>query len=1686
MNKQESNTHLVLEFLGTLSKMENERACLDYTLDFFNQISGARLLGCITILDNKPSELIVKTLGDECDHIKVAERLSTFNEEHHLTKCGTGFLLSVTNHGNVLAKLEISQIDQKENISEYLNIAIMIKSVLGVCIAKARSDTELNQKQQLLDVKQQELKEALDSVKRINRHFSLSLEAANSGSWSQDLISGEIIWDEGVERIFGIEAGSFAGTAMEWEKLVHPDDLEGIIEAIQEAVKVRSTINHEYRIANGSDSWKHINTFGKILCDEKNNPIRIVGICMDMTERVKSENAIKKLADRYKTILTASQDGYWIVDSNGKIIEVNDAYVQVSGYSRKEILSMSIADLELFVSELDIKERLNLLSSSGWHTFITKHRTKSGKIIDIELSTGVMEHGPAPLYFAFLKDASRRVKQTNIERLRSERFHSLHQLSTLKIENINQITDFTLNHTVALTNSNIGFLGFLNEDETKLIVHVWSNNAMNEQTIHSMPYEYPLEQAGLWGDAVRQRKTIIYNENSKDVEKKRGIPYGHIKIDRLITVPAILENKVLAIISVANKKEDYDADDVKYIELISSEMVRHNQEQKILQNLTISENRFRKSIMEAPLPVMLHAEDGEVLMVNSIWTNMTGYIYDNIATIDSWLELAFSWKEDTTAEKKYFQSIYNSNESSGEGEFEIVSISGQRLIWNFSSSSLGKLPDGRKLAVSMAVDITERKIAENALRESEQKLLKNIAEQKLIEKNLQMSERRFKSIIEQSGDGISLFSSDLCHALVNPAYCEMLGYSQKELLGHSVLDFLPNNSTFRIFVEGFEGESEIREHQFIHKDGSRFYVETRAYPIEYQNQQYVLVSSRNITARKLAEEKSRRLMEAREVISKLLQLSLVPSKHEHLLDDALSLLLSVPWLEIQNKGAIFLCNEAGTELRLAAHHGFPNNMQTNCANIPFGHCLCGMAAQNKQFIFTNNIDELHQNRFPDMKPHGHYIIPILVEEHLLGVINIYLHAGHQRNEEEEKFLQTFATTVASIIERRTAEMERIKTNLANQAKSEFLASMSHEIRTPMNAVIGLADLALETATQPKIRDYLNKILASSNSLLRIINDILDFSKIEAGKTELENKDFFVHEIFDHLLDIFRIQAKDRGLELIITYSLEQMYVLIGDSLRLEQIIRNLLSNALKFTETGSIELFVKTLNVTADLVELEFAVHDTGMGITKAQTDILFTPFSQADISIAKNYGGTGLGLAICKRLVEVMNGKIWVDSVPNQGSTFRFTAVFGRNLAAETSKNTLTPPEDLNKMKVLVVGNNSINNKSLEGMLHLFSFETITANSWEEADKLLHDAQEVKSEFQLILIAHHMPDVDGIYSMKGVPRPKIILIDSYDDDKNIQNQFDVELIDAHLTLPINCTTLFDTIMDIFGNKMFKSRVKEINKFSSDMVSEKIGGARILLVEDTLINLQVAGEYLEGAGLEVLVAQNGKEAVKMAFELPLDAILMDMHMPEMDGYMATKLIREKISFDKLPIIALTANAMIGDREKCLACGMNDHVAKPIDTKKLFSALLQWIPPRKQNILPAPTDIIHYEEIFPDFSIPTNQIDIIHALEKLDGNKALLWSVLMEFLKDFADADKTIKSAIIDNVPPDIKGAKAVLHNIKGISGTIHATDLFEITKSFEDAIRMNRSELWPDFLPQFEKAIGQVVKFIEQLKQTLD
>jgi two-component system sensor histidine kinase/response regulator len=1032
-----------------------------------------------------------------------------------------------------------------------------------------------------------------------------------------------------------------------------------------------------------------------------------------------------------------------------------------------------------------------------------------------------------------------------------------------------------------------------------------------------------------------------------------------------------------------------------------------------VQEATGELKKVSEAVEQSPVSVVITAKDGTIEYVNPRFSQVTGYSAEEaIGQIPRVL------KSDDLPES-YYKELWDTILAGKvwKGEFKNKRKNGEEF-WESALISPIKNEEGEiSYFVAVKEDITEKKQIEEALRASEEKS---------------------RLLLESVGEGIFGVNLDGRLAFINPAANRMLGYGPEELIGHEVHKKIHHSHAdgsaypksecpmYLTYVDGTD--HHIADEVLWRKDASSFPVEYTSMPIKKDEHVVgAVVTFMDITERKHTEE--------------------VLKEKEAQLSTAVSSMVGGIFM-IDKDLNFQLTNEQFHEL-----YDFP--IELGKKGMPFIDFL-RMRAKRGEYG-PGDSEELVAKRLEMYKDAVQAKEITIYEDKVPGNRTTEVYRAPTQD-------GGFVFVINEITERKKAEDElRIAKETAveaTKAKSEFLANMSHEIRTPMNAIIGMAHLALKTDLTAKQYDYLKKMDSSAKSLLGIINDILDFSKIEAGKLDMESVDFQLEDTLDNVSTLVGIKTQEKGLELLFKTDSSVPTALVGDSLRLGQILINLSNNAVKFTDAGEIVVSTELVKKDEDQVTLKFSVQDTGVGMTGEKAAKLFQPFVQADSSTTRKYGGTGLGLTISKRLAEMMGGEIWVESEPGRGSTFSFTANFG--LGKEKAKKQYKPTSELHGMKVLVVDDNATSRDILEEMLESFTFEVTLAASAKEGLAELENASE-SEPFELVIMDWKMPGMDGVEASKLIKShkslskiPPIILVTAYGREEVMRQAEEVGL-EGFLLKPVSASMLFDTIMQAFGEEVTEaSRIAQRHEQQAEAL-DHIRGANVLLVEDNEINQQVAKEILEGAGLIVTLAADGQEGVNAVKENNYDVVLMDVQMPVMDGYTATREIRKENDFKDLPIIAMTAHAMAGDEDKSLQAGMNGHVTKPIDPKQLFSTLQNWIKPREKRVQVEQSEVpVEQSEtekpVTPEDELPESLsgFDLADGLKRLQGNKKLYRKLLLSFAADYNTVANEIRQAL------DAKNfdqAHSLVHNLKGLAGNLSATDLQATAANLENLVK---------------------------------
>ncbi|KQU67879.1 hypothetical protein ASE08_17970 [Rhizobacter sp. Root16D2] len=865
-------------------------------------------------------------------------------------------------------------------------------------------------------------------------------------------------------------------------------------------------------------------------------------------------------------------------------------------------------------------------------------------------------------------------------------------------------------------------------------------------------------------------------------------------------------------------------------------------------------------------------------------------------------------------------------------------------------------------------------------------------------------ERFFHAIFDHAPVGIVNIAADLSRQQANAALAAIFGYDERELASVPVGDLVvpEDREELRAMVaDAFAGKPDLRSSlRYQHRDGHIGWIDLSLSTLRGENGRIesIIAIALDVTARKLALAE---LHQERERLRRILETAPVG-------------------VAISVEGTVRFANPRTHELIRLTGSDRPDTY------VDLADRDRMMAMLEKDGIVRNY--ELRMNG-----PDG-------LERDILAT---YLPTDY---EGKAGILGWLVDITAHKEDERALEQAKAAAEDATQAKSMFLANMSHEIRTPMNAIIGMSHLALRTELAPKQRDYVQKIYNAGTALLGIINDILDFSKIEAGKLDVERVDFNLDDVLSNLATVTVAKAQEQDLEYLFDVPAEVPRGLRGDPLRLGQILINLVNNAIKFTERGEIHLSARTLAESQGRVQLQFCVRDTGIGMTPEQAARLFQPFTQADGSTTRRFGGTGLGLSICKRLVEMMDGRIWVESEVGEGSRFSFTCWLAESDAPPRALRVV--PEALNDLRVLVVDDNPVARYILVDAFKGLPVHVTAASGGKEALEMLSTAPQ---PFQLLLTDWQMPGLNGIElalrAREELPAPPRVILATAFGREEVRAAAEAAGIDAFLLKPLDRSALIDALVEVFAPEHMAAQAPARGSVP------RFEDAHVLLVEDNDTNQQIATELLEAAGVSADIASNGQQAIeRMQAAGPgrYDLVFMDLQMPVMDGYEATRRLRDDERFRGLTIIAMTAHAMKEERQRCMDAGMNDHVAKPIEPPALYGVLRRWL-----------HDKLATEEPWPirpgatrsgaSIGLPAlDGFDLDAARHRVNGNEVLLLKLLRRFREEQPRVPQGIRLALRAD---DRTTAERQAHTLKSLAGNLGLRGVQELAAELEAAIR---------------------------------
>ncbi|MBF0453284.1 MAG: PAS domain S-box protein [Magnetococcales bacterium] len=1046
------------------------------------------------------------------------------------------------------------------------------------------------------------------------------------------------------------------------------------------------------------------------------------------------------------------------------------------------------------------------------------------------------------------------------------------------------------------------------------------------------------------------------------------------------------------------------------------------QAERLLQE---SESIQRDLYENAPVAfISVSVLDGRILRCNKAFERLFGYLPEEVESLR-----IFNLYADTPQGLPIAETIFNtliSNASVMDQEVEMVRQDGT-IIW--ASVSTSPKMDGQGQVVesrSVILDLTARKEAEKSL-------------------------RQYAAIVAASKDHMAFLDRNYIYRAVNDAYLINHGKQKDDIIGRTVEDLLGGKVFKRIQANldrCLAGEVVNFQGWFVFPVQGRRWMDISYFPQFQEDGEVsgIVVTSRDHTYRKELTDQLQESEERFQISSRFANIGV--------------------WDWYIETGSLHWSE------KIAPLFGYePGEVETTYDNF-----LAAIHPEDRPRVLDaikkcvdNGEDYNIEHRIIQKSDQLRWVSErgdVLRDEHgkpyrMLGVVQ--------------------DITARKVMEN-DLRYAKIQAEVANQAKGQFLANMSHEIRTPMNAITGMAYLALQTELTLKQRGFLEKIRMASEALLRIINDILDFSKIDAGKLELEVAAFDLDELLTQLNDITLAKGEAKGLEILFSIPSEVPRRLIGDSVRLRQVLTNLCDNAIKFTAEGEVFVSVGLDRAEAEEVVLRFQVGDSGIGISPQQSQNLFQPFKQVDASTTRKYGGTGLGLSISRRLVEMMGGAITVEEGrEKRGSVFVFTACFG--LQKPACQPSFSLPKELENIRALVVDDHGLSREILQDYLVSLSLSCVMAASAEEALGLLSQSGEKQpTPFDLLVVDWQMPGMNGVALAHQIQAraeyadmPVLILVGSQEREEVESLCSQLRRV-ALLRKPVNLMDLQNRILTLFNQA-----IPQQSQGSEDGAGAKglqdLAGARFLLVDDLPDNLEILTEILIPYGIEVFRANDGQEAVDRVVNSPgfFDGILMDIQMPGMDGYEATRLIRSHPE-ETVPIIAMTASAMVQDVKKCLEIGMNDHVAKPIEVEHLFATLLKWVEVDEERRAPIRADRGESRDDKTErqgFVLPERLpgIDREDGLRRFEGNGGLLAKMIGQFIREYGD----ISAALAHHLESGERGeALALLHQVKGLAGNISATEIFHVCRALEERLNDQSEEPLSPLLLRLQKGIEQL------------
>ena len=1429
-------------------------------------------------------------------------------------------------------------------------------------------------------------------LKQVTDRLSLAARAGGVGVWDYDVVNNILVWDEQMYRLYGITHDKFSGAYEAWQNGLHPEDRQRGDEEIQLALRGEKEFDTEFRVRWPDGSIHNLHALAIVQRDEEGKPLRMIGTNWDITAQKQTEQALKDGEARFRGLFESSRDAIMTLEPPfWKFTSCNHSALEVfEAKSVEEFTSLGPWDVSP-----DLQDD-GCSSDAAAKQMIEAALRDGSKSFEWTHMRRSGECFPATVLLSRIALDEKIFLQATVRDITSQK----QMMMTLEESESNYRRLIENSHDIIYTLTTEGILTFVSPAWTTMLGH--SQELVVGQSFQKFvhPDDLPACQAFL-------KKVIEGGGRQAGIEYRVQHMDGRWFWHATSAVP--LRNENGSVIGFEGTARDV------------------TERKQAMTALHESEEKSRLLLNSAAEAIYGIDMNGDCTFCNNACLRLLGYTHaDELIGKNMHWQIHGKHTDGTffpVEECRIYQAFRAETGTHVDDE----------VLWRADGTSFPveywSYPQRREGLVVGAVvtflDITERKQAVAALHESES---------------------NFRTFFETMTDMIFVGTPDGRILFTNAAVRRILGYSTEELISMHILDVHPadrRSEAEEIFTAMFKGERESCPLPLARKDGVLVPVETRIWFGKWDGVDCIFGVSKDLSVEQEAQQRFERLFRNNPA---LMALSTLPDRRFSDVNNAFLSVLGYSRGEVIGKtaGELNLFPNAESQAKVADILQADGRISDFSMKV---RCKDGAILEG---LFSGEVISSQGQR---------YFLTVMIDV-------------TQRKRVEVELQETNRHLEAATL--RANEMA-IRAELASSAKSEFLANMSHEIRTPMNGVIGMIGLLLDTRLDAEQRRYAETVRASGESLLGLINDILDFSKIEANKLSMEILPFDLMTLMDDFAVTLGIRAQEKGLELFCAVDPAVPLMLSGDPGRLRQILTNLVGNAIKFTHSGDVTIRVSVeksdrsdRSDMSDLSDeptdslktalLRFSVRDSGIGIPADKIGRLFAKFSQADASTTRQYGGTGLGLAISKQLAELMGGEIGVKSEDGKGSEFWFTVRLARQDG--DGRKEIVQPADMNGVRVLIVDDNVTSREILTTRLSGWGMRPAEAHDGPAAIQVLNQALDGQDPFVLAVVDMQMPGMDGetlgriIKADKRLADTRLVMLTSMGTRADAHH-FEEIGFSAYTTKPIRHMELKGILSKVLAGGAAPLSVPVKTYDAPGELSGLFAGrnARILLVEDNITNQQVALGILKKFGLRADAVANGAEAVATLKALPYDLVLMDVQMPVMDGFEATQRIRgEKsgvVNNTSVPIVAMTAHALQGDRERCLMAGMTDYVTKPVSPKALAEALDKWLP-RKNDEIGMMNSEDNLQANAADQQDSSLVFDRKGMLARLMDDEDLVRAVASGFLEDIPRQMEALRGYLKAG---DVTGAERQAHTIKGASAAVGGEALRAVAFEMEKAAK---------------------------------